>query len=68
MLRKKWKNADDSFSEFMQAAARLYSNGNPPKEQRYMDYDEEYNSIIFDGIDPYESDSDELEEAQIAHR
>ena len=62
MLRKKWKNEDDSFAEFMKTAAKLYSNGNPPKEGRYIDYEEEYNSIIFDGIDPYYSDSDELHE------
>ena len=60
MLRKKWKNCDDSFANFMKAASRLYNQGNPPTKEDFILTPREEAQIAEYETNDYDSDEDEL--------
>ena len=60
MLRKKWKNCDDSFANFIKAASRLYNQGNPPTKEDFILTPREEVQIAEYETNDYVSDEDEL--------
>lgn len=60
MLRKKWKNCDDSFANFMKSAAKLYNEGNPPPKADYLPTPTEEAEIEAYEQNDFESEGDEL--------